>query len=277
LKDKIIFYPCGQPDTKEFDRTRLLRIIGYSSCLNIFTFNRILGAFLSDANLKGADLRGILLSEANFSGANLSEANLSGARLWQVDFRGADLSRAMFSQVVLRTIQWDSETKWTNARGLHRAVGVSPELAQQPAFLAAFTLNQGSSLVGEGKVEEAIQAYNQAQNLDPNLEISAHFWNSLCWTGSLHNRAADVLYACENAVNLEPDNKGYQDSRGLARALTGDLAGALADFQAVLNSGLFDDLENEKQQRQRWVEALKAGENPFTPEEVEALREAEGL
>jgi hypothetical protein len=31
-----------------------------------------------------------------------------------------------------------------------------------------------------------------------------------------------------------------------------------------------------KQRRQRWVEALKAGNNPFTPEELEALREAEG-
>ncbi len=92
----------------------------------------------------------------------------------------------------------------------------------------------------------------------------------------MHGRAADVLYAGENAVNLEPDKKRYQDSRGFARTLTDDLAGALVDFQAVLNSGLFDDREDMKQRRQRWVEALKAGNNPFTPEELEALRQAEG-
>lgn len=130
----------------------------------------------------------------------------------------------------------------------------------------------------EGKVEEAIQAYNQALSLDPNLEVSAQSWNILCEYGSLHGRAADVLYAGDNAVNLEPDNKRYQDIRGLAKALTGNLAGALADFQGVLDSDLFDKeyLEDRKQRRQRWVEALKAGNNPFTLEELEALRQAEG-
>jgi hypothetical protein len=32
LKDKIAFYPCGQPDTEKFDPERLLCIIGYSQC-----------------------------------------------------------------------------------------------------------------------------------------------------------------------------------------------------------------------------------------------------
>jgi hypothetical protein len=158
--------------------------------------------------------------------------------------------------------------------GLNEVVSVSSELAQQPAFSAAVALSEGINRVREGKVEEAIQAYNQAQILDSNLEITAQYWNSLCWFGSLHGHAADVLYACENAVNL---NKGFQDSRGLARALTGDLAGALADFQAVLDSGSFDNYPDDfKERRQRWVEALKAGNNPFTPEELEALRQAEG-
>jgi tetratricopeptide (TPR) repeat protein len=161
--------------------------------------------------------------------------------------------------------------------GLNEVVSVSSELAQQPAFSAAVALSEGTSRVREGKVEEAIQAYNQAQILDSNLEITAEYWNGLCWFGSLHGHAADVLYACENAVNLEPDFKGFQDSRGLASALTGNLAGALADFQAVLDSGWFDNYPDDfKERRQRWVEALKAGNNPFTPEELEALREAEG-
>ena len=37
-----------------------------------------------------------------------------------------------------------------------------------------------------------------------------------------------------------------------------------------------DYLEYHKQRRQRWVDALKAGNNPFTPEELEPLRQTEG-
>jgi tetratricopeptide (TPR) repeat protein len=326
LKDKIAFHPCGQPDTNEFDRERLLHIIGYSQCLGTYAYNRIIGVFLSQANLSGtvlsranlsgANLSGTVLSGANFSGAylrqvNLSGANLSGANLSGANLSGANLSganliganlsganligailiganlsrtgfgRAILSEAILskanlKALKWDSETKWANAKGLHQTVDVSPELAQHPAFAAAVSLSQGISCIIEGKLEDAIQAYNQSLSLDLNLEVSAESWNSLCWTGSLHGRAADVLDACKKAVNLKPDHKGYQDSRGLARAMTGDLAGALADFQEILDSGWYDESEEAKQRRQRWVEALKAGNNPFTPEELEALRQAEG-
>jgi tetratricopeptide (TPR) repeat protein len=317
LKDKIAFYPCGQPHTEKLDPGRLLRIIGYSQCLGAFAFNQILRVFLREADLSGALLFNIYLREANLSGAdlsrafliqadlsganlsganlsraflgqadliqaNLSGADLSGANLRQADLReanlsGADLSGANLSRADLKAVKSESGTKWANAGGLHEAVGVPSELAQQPAFSAGVSLSQGMSWVREGKVEEAIQAYNKALSLDPNLEISAKSWNTLCQYGSLHGRAADVLYAGENAVTLEPDNKWYQESRGLARALTGDLAGALTDFQAVLDSGALDDYSDDvKQRRQRWVEALKAGNNPFTPEELEELRQAEG-
>ena len=125
-------------------------------------------------------------------------------------------------------------------------------------------------------MEEAIAAYNQAQQLDTQMEISALFWNNLCWWGSLYDRAADILYAGEKAVELEPDNRMYLDTRGLARALTDNVNGAIEDFQAVLDSGYFDNRESLKQRRQRWLEALRAGQNPFTPEEMEALRREEG-
>ena len=332
LNDKIVFYPCGQPDTKEFDQERLLRIFRYSQCLSAYAYNQILGTNLSQANLSQANLFGTELSEANLSEANLSQANLSQANLFgtnlsqanlsqanlrqanllatklsranlrganlsqadlfvadlrgadlreanlsQADLRGANLRGANLSQADLEALKWDSGAKWANAGGLHEAVDVPSELAQQPAFSAAVSLSQGMSWAREGKVAEAIEAYNQGLSLDPNLEISAESWHILCRYGSLNGHAADVLYAGENAVTLEPDDKNYQDSRGLAKAMTGDLAGALTDFQTVLDSGEFDDYpEYFKEQRQRWVEALKAGNNPFTPEELEALRQAEG-
>jgi len=278
LKDKIIFYPCSQRDTEGFNQSRLLRIIGYSQCLGAYAFKRILRFFLWGANLNRVNLSGTNLSLADLWGANLNEANLRGTNLSRADLSRANLEGADLTGANLKELKWDNETKWANARGLHEAVGVPSELAQQPAFLAAVTLSQGISWVIEGKVDEAIQGYNQALSIDASLMVSALSWNILCGYGSLHGRAADVLYAGENALNLEPDSKRCQVGRGLARALTGDLTGALADFQAVLDSGWLDKnyMEKEKQQCQNWTEALKAGENPFTPEELEALLKDEG-
>jgi hypothetical protein len=180
LKDKITFRPCGQPDTKEFDRERLLRIIGYGRCLGAYAYKKIAkvffsGVFLSQADLSqanlsqanlsranlsranlsradlsqadlsqadlsranfsqadlvladlnGVDLRGANLSQADLRGANLSQADLSQANLSRADLRGADLRGADLRGADLNAIQWDSETKWANATGLHEAIGVS--------------------------------------------------------------------------------------------------------------------------------------------------------
>jgi hypothetical protein len=81
---------------------------------------------------------------------------------------------------------------------------------------------------------------------------------------------------CEKAVTLDPDNKGYQDSRGLARVLTGDLVGALEDFRAAVDSSALDYSKRVKERRLRWIEALELGNNPLTPEELEELRQFGG-
>ncbi|MCT7992672.1 pentapeptide repeat-containing protein [Laspinema olomoucense] len=381
LKDKICFYPCGEPNTDQFYPERLLQIIGYSHCLSIFAFRIIIGFYLSGANLSGAnlsdtnlsginlssvnlsnadlsdanlgdanlsdanlsnadlsnadlshanlsnadlsnaglwrssliiadlsnaDLSGADLSDAHLSDANLSDAhlsdadlsgadlsnadlinaNLSGADLINANLSGADLSGANLSGANLNRANltksiWDTATTWVNAIGLDEAVGASPELEQQPRFLAARVLSQGYSWVREGKVKEAIEAYQQAQEIDPNLQVSAKFWSLLCWYGCLYGKATDALDAGEKAVSLEPDNIDYQESRGLAKALSGDIDGALTDFQAVLESSSLPSYSSRfnhlylairKPQWHRWVEALKTDENPFTPEELEALR-----
>ncbi|HEY9834718.1 MAG TPA: pentapeptide repeat-containing protein, partial [Stenomitos sp.] len=123
LKDKIIFYPCGQPDTEKLDPERLLRIIGYSQCLGAFAFNQILRVYLRGANLSGADLSrsylsGANLSQANLSradlrGANLSQANLSQANLSQAKLRGANLSGANLSGADLS----QADLRGANLRG----------------------------------------------------------------------------------------------------------------------------------------------------------------
>ncbi|MEI1373808.1 pentapeptide repeat-containing protein [Nostoc sp. UHCC 0926] len=266
LKDKITFHPCGKPNTDQFDSERLLGIIGYSHCLSVFAFIENLRLFLS-----GADL-----SDANLSGANLSDAYLSGANLSRANLSGANLSRADLSRANLEALVWNSNTKWLKAKGLHEAVGVSPELAQDKAFGAVASLSQGISWVKEGKIKEAQEAFKQAQIFDRSFINSAESLNSICWVSCLHGSAKNFLFICEKAVTLDPDEKIYQDSRGLAKVLTGDLAGALEDFQAAVDSGALDYSNDVKQRRLRWIEALKSGNNPLTPEELEELRQFEG-
>ncbi|NEO43948.1 MAG: hypothetical protein F6K55_07340 [Moorea sp. SIO4A3] len=140
--------------------------------------------------------------------------------------------------------------------------------AKQLAALAK--VEQGDKLAKEGKLTKALSLYKQAQQLDLNLEIDANSWNNLCWFGSLHGYAADVMDACEKAVAKAPKYKGYQDSRGLARALTGDTAGAISDFQAFLD---WTRNDKSKAKRQKWIDELRAGKNPFTEEVLKGLLE----
>ncbi|ARV58212.1 hypothetical protein BZZ01_05795 [Nostocales cyanobacterium HT-58-2] len=93
------------------------------------------------------------------------------------------------------------------------------------------------------------------------MEIDANSLNSLCWQGSLRGYAADVMFACEKAVQLAPNDGNIRDSRGLAKALTGNIQGAIEDFEAHIAQT--DDKEIKSQQ-QGWVKALRAGKNPFT-------------
>ena len=83
------------------------------------------------------------------------------------------------------------------------------------------------------------------------------------------DHAAEVMTACDQAVSLEPENGDLSSRRGMARALTGDFAGAIADFETYVAWQLRDGL---RERAQEWLDALRAGRNPFTPEVLERLR-----
>ncbi|NEP85105.1 MAG: hypothetical protein F6K39_47650, partial [Okeania sp. SIO3B3] len=136
-------------------------------------------------------------------------------------------------------------------------------------FVATGKVEEGKKLAKQGKIQETITLYEQAQRLDSDVEIDANDWGELCRSGSLNNQAQDVIFACENAVELSPDNGFIQGSRGLARALTGDYPGAIEDFQVLVNSL---EYEEEKAKVEGWIETLKKGENPITSEELDKLK-----
>ncbi|NES46624.1 MAG: hypothetical protein F6K20_36810, partial [Moorea sp. SIO2C4] len=158
--------------------------------------------------------------------------------------------------------------KFEKAKQWNTELELQPEIkAKQLA--APAKVKQGKQLAKEGELTKALSLYKEAQQLDPNLEIYAHSWYALCWFGSLHGYAAEVMDACEKAVAKAPKSyKGYQDSRGLARALTGDTAGAISDFQEFVD---WTRNDKSKAKRQKWIDELRAGKNPFTEEVLKDL------
>ncbi|XZN97515.1 MAG: TIR domain-containing protein [Microcoleus sp.] len=135
-------------------------------------------------------------------------------------------------------------------------------------------IEKGENLVQEGKVQEALDAFEKAKQFEATWKIPQQSWHTLCWYGALHGAAHEgakaVIAACDTAVALAPGNVGVRDSRGVARALTGDTTGAIEDFQAFIKG---TDSAEGKKQRQGWIDALKKGENPFTQKEIQRFSE----
>ena len=136
------FHPCGDRTLGEdFNRNRMLSIVGYSQIISNFAlsntignaidrystgddgaisssaFNNTVGRYLtgadlrdtnfngaelSDSNLSGADLRGSELIGVYLRSANLSYANLQGVTLNGANLRSADLSYIKLMNAQLR-------------------------------------------------------------------------------------------------------------------------------------------------------------------------------
>jgi WD40 repeat protein len=152
-------------------------------------------------------------------------------------------------------------------------------------WMAVGKLRQGKSLLDQVEDRtsdkatrsalwpDASAAYSQVLDADKTLKLSARDWNGLCWYGSLLGRARDALTACDHAVDLDPD-PNFRDSRGLARALTGQFPGAIEDFLVFINDPHADKTPKAAQERQKrrgYVDSLRNGKNPFTQIELDRL------
>ncbi|PLZ80949.1 hypothetical protein CEN44_29050 [Fischerella muscicola CCMEE 5323] len=168
-------------------------------------------------------------------------------------------------------------TKFKQAQQLDAKIDLDPDTdglqdnAEAVAKLlrAEYLRLEAEDYLKQGDFTKAVATYTEIEKLQPTKDTLAHSWNSLCWEGGLRGYAKDVMFACEKAVSLIPDDGNIRDSRGLARALTGDTKGAIEDFEAYIKS--IDDPQ-AKAKRQSWVKDLKAGKNPFTPEELQKLQ-----
>ena len=94
------------------------------------------------------------------------------------------------------------------------------------------------------------------------------------WNYALINQPELALPYCNQAVEID-FNPQYLDSRALVYILLDDFEAALEDLQVVLAEleGSTDaHLQELYQSRKIWLEKLERGENPITPEVLEALK-----
>ena len=166
------------------------------------------------------------------------------------------------------------------AKKLDSSISLDPQTEISPYFI-----RKGERLAKEGDIKGAIAAYDEVFRRDRKIKISADSWAILCWNGSIYNSAKDVIFACDNAIKLEPDSY-YLGSRGIAKAIAGQNDEAIADFESYLKqiynqklkSLLFvtegaDYLSFGDKEVQGWLEELKAGNNPITEEKLEEWRQ----
>lgn len=140
--------------------------------------------------------------------------------------------------------------------------------------------NFDPSSSNQPNVPKALRYLDAAGEMQPGFnpreaEFSGQTWNRVCWNSTVWGYADDVMWACELAVERAVGETKAQssDSRGVARAATGDLVGASKDFTSFV--AFFTDSQKYPQlvkKRREWLRKLETGENPITEEVLEALR-----
>ena len=83
-----------------------------------------------------------------------------------------------------------------------------------------------------------------------------------------------MLPACEQALADDSYNADAAEARAIARALTGNLAGAAEDLQSYITANensAYPWISEGLPQRRAWLATLRRGENPFTEAVLEEL------
>ena len=157
--------------------------------------------------------------------------------------------------------------KFQEAQQIDGAIEFDP-IFQARRLSSVALLGEGEIQIESENFEGATAFLLKAKTIDPDLEIPVETWNRLCREGSIQGYAENVLEACEKSVTLAPEEEEVIESRGVARALTGNIEGAINDFQLSIE---WTDNDRDRLKRQEWIQSLKAGKNPFTPEVLSGL------
>jgi WD40 repeat protein len=155
-------------------------------------------------------------------------------------------------------------------------LGFEPE-TEVRKLAAQGRIEQGTSWAERQKINEALNAFTEARELCPLVVIPSSAWETVCRFGGLSNRAADVLEACDRAVEAATDEQETawrRDNRALVRLLTKNTVGALADFQAYVRWARDKQQYQEfVRKRERWLALLQGGQTPAEAEIIQELRD----
>jgi WD domain, G-beta repeat len=151
-------------------------------------------------------------------------------------------------------------------------------------------MQQAHTDVLAGNLQGAQALYRQAAQEAERLADDDVLNDNVCWYASTDQFAQLVLPACDRAVSLNPSYGEYYDTRGVARSLTGNRQGAIADFTYFVHWATNEyvnapgvDPGTQAQYKQRinerthWIQQLQAGQNPFNTQTLKALRVESGI
>ena len=142
----------------------------------------------------------------------------------------------------------------------------------EKAAVAFAFIDVGVQAIYDGDIAFGVERFEEAEA--QGMEIDLYQWYDLCWWGALYNQAELSYFACERALELDPENIDFLQARGVSRALRGDFEGAIEDLETFVASsrefGYYP--EEDIALREQWIEALREGINPFDEETLASLR-----
>lgn len=138
-------------------------------------------------------------------------------------------------------------------------------------------INLSKDALAANDQSTAEYAYNTAIEKTSSSDNPIYAYE-ICWYGSIDGFAKIVLPDCEKGVSIASSKNDeklpvYEASRGLARALTGNYAEAIEDFQEFINwTKQNETYDTFGKQFEDYVNSLKENVNPFTAETLKSLR-----
>jgi WD40 repeat protein len=195
----------------------------------------------------------------------ITAAQDTTVRVWPL--RVEDLA-VLACRAAGRNLTWPEWQQYFPGQTYHKTCASLPV----PPSVIAGTLERARAAVQAGRSRDASSALAQATTWAIERH-SRSMTEGVCLQGSLDGLARVVMAACEHAVSLSPDSGRAHDDRGIARALSGDRAGAIEDltrFVQWLSENNIDDSRRGK--FEAWLTELRAGRDPFDPATLEELR-----
>lgn len=192
-------------------------------------------------------------------------AGLTGWALWNANAARTDAEAAQATAEANASVSALRATAQAEALAERSAGDAASSLVPLVADLQAQSLAADETAVKETLAQALPLAETMATNAAP-------MWETLCRYGVLYGAADQVVdKACEWAVALADQDllATSRESRGLARALTGDIQGSIADFTFYVGTVGGSTIH------ENWITRLEAGEEPsaiFDAETLTALK-----